>query len=223
MFDGEELTPTYQIPVQRGAGMAFMNLNPAFEKAREDFSSVNPEQMAARSRLAYDEKKKLFKVPFLGSVYTVSYPGGEVEGPKESGVPLEIRVLILHYLTGASGIPLNSRLISFKELPSGSIYVGPFTQRAVNPLVRIFGAAPEKLVQAATRLGGSRHDLGDVAVTVPFFPLVPLTYVLWLGDEEFPPSGNVLFDSTASTHLATEDYAVMAGMGVFELKKAADL
>ncbi|MCL6560367.1 MAG: DUF3786 domain-containing protein, partial [Firmicutes bacterium] len=57
----------------------------------------------------------------------------------------------------------------------------------------------------------------------PFFPLVPVTYVLWLGDDEFPASGTVLFDSTASTHLATEDYAFIAGMGVFELKKAAGL
>lgn len=203
--------------------MAFMNLNPAVEKAREDFRGGNPEQMAARARVAYDEKEKLFRVPFLGSEYKVNYPGGEVEGPQEAGTPLAVQVLLLHYLTGASGIPLNGRLISFKELPSGSIYVGPFTQRAVNPLLKIFGNAPEKLVEAATCLGGSRYDLGDVAVSVPFFPLVSLTYVMWLGDEEFPSSGNVLFDSTASTHLATEDYAVMAGMGVFELKKAAGI
>lgn len=203
--------------------MAFINLNPAVEKAREDFRDGNPEQMAARSRTAYDEKEKLFRVPFLGCEYRVSYPDGEMAGPREADVSPAVQVLILHYLTGASGIPLNGRLISFKELPSGSIYVGPFTQRAVSPLVKFFGNNPQKLVEAAVRLGGSTYDLGDVAVTVPFFPLAPLTYVLWLGDEEFPPSGGVLFDSTASTHLATEDYAVMAGMGVFELKKAAGI
>lgn len=203
--------------------MAFINLNPAVEKAREDFKDGNPEQMAARARVAYDEQKKLFRVPFLGREYRVSYPDGVVEGPQGPGTPLEIQILILHYLTGASGIPVNGRLISFKELPDGSIYISPFTQRAVNPLVKLFGHSPEKLVEAASHFGGSRYNLGDMAVTVPFFPLVPLTYVLWLGDEEFPPSGNVLFDSTASTHLATEDYAVMAGMGVFEMKKAAGL
>lgn len=203
--------------------MAFMNLNPAVEKAREDFRSVNPVQMATRARVSYAEEEKLFSVPFLGSEYKVSYPDGEIKGPQVADTPKEVQVLILHYLTGASGISSNGCLISFKELPSGSIYIGPFTQRAVNPLLKIFGNTPDKLVEAAIRLGGSRVDLGDVSVTVPFFPMVSLTYVMWLGDEEFPSTGNVLFDSTAPTHLATEDYAVMAGMGVFELKKAVGI
>lgn len=199
--------------------MALMNLKPALEKGRQDISGGNPGQIAARARVVYNEAEKMFIVPFLGSEYRVSYPGGIVERPGADNVPMEVQVLILHYLIGASGIPLNGRLISFKELPGGSIYTGPFTQRAVTPLVKFFGNAPEKLLEAAARLGGASYKLGDVAVTVPFFPLVPLIYVLWLGDEEFSPSGNVLFDSTASSHLATEDYAVMAGMGVFELKK----
>ncbi|MCL6634543.1 MAG: DUF3786 domain-containing protein [Peptococcaceae bacterium] len=203
--------------------MALINLNPALEKAREDFKGGVPERMAARARVPYDENDKIFRVPFLGGEYRVSYPGGEVSGPGGAGAPPAVRVLLLHYLAGASGIPLNGRLVSFKELPGGSIYVGPFTQRAVTPLVKFFSDKPDRLVEAAVRLGGSRYELGDVAVTVPFFPLVPLIYVLWLGDEEFPPSGNVLFDSTAATHLPTEDYAVMAGMGVFELKKTAGI
>jgi hypothetical protein len=198
-------------------------LKPALEKGRRAISGGNPGQMAARARVAYDEAEKMFIVPFLGGEYRVGYPGGTVERAGADRVPLEVQVLILHYLTGASGIPSNGRLISFKELPGGSIYTGPFAQRAVNPLVKIFGNVPDKLVEAAARLGGSKYNLGDVAVMVPFFPLIPLVYVLWLGDEEFPPSGNVLFDSTASSHLATEDYAVMAGMGVFELKKAAGI
>lgn len=203
--------------------MAFINLNPALEKAREDFAKGIPERMAACTRSIYDETEKVFKLTFLGCQYEVRYPDGRVEGPGGAEVPLTVQVLLLHYLTFASGIAPSDQWISFKELPGGSIYVGPFTQRAVNPLVRIFGNAPEKLAEAAVRLGGSRHPLGDMAVTLPFFPLVPITYVLWLGDDEFPPSGTVLFDAAASSHLATEDYAVLAGMGVFELKKAAGL
>lgn len=203
--------------------MAFINLNPAEEKAVVDFGNSNPEQMAARSRVEYDQGDKLFNVRFLGSDYVVSFPDGSVKGPGGAKAPQAVRILILHYLACASGIPPNGRLISFKEMPSGSIYVEPFTQRAINPLVRIFGKEPEKLIEAAERLGGSRYELGDAAVSLPFFPLVPIIYVLWLGDDEFPPSGNVLFDSTAPTHLATEDFAILAGMGVFEMKRAAGL
>lgn len=203
--------------------MAFINLDPAVKKAVEDFSKINPGQMAARSRVEFDERGQLFKVIFMGLEYKVSYPAGEVTGPGEKTAPQAVRILILHYLAGASGISPNGRLISFKELPGGSIYVGPFTQRAINPLIKFFGNNPAKLLEAAESLGGARYDLGDMAVSLPFFPLVPVIYVLWQGDDEFPPSGNVLFDSTAPTHLATEDYAVIAGMGVFELKKRAGI
>ncbi|MCL6431107.1 MAG: DUF3786 domain-containing protein [Anaerolineae bacterium] len=203
--------------------MAFINLNPALEKARDDFAAGNPEQMAARARVEFDLEAGFFKIPFLGVQYIVTFPGGEVQGPREAAVPIEIRILLLHYLTGASGIPVNGRLISFKELPDGSIYIGPFTQRSINPLKKFFGSNPQAMVEAAGLLGGSRVELGDAAVTIPFFPLIPITYVIWEGDDEFPPSANVLFDSTASAHMATEDYAVMAGMGVFAMKKAAGI
>jgi hypothetical protein len=200
--------------------MALINLDPALEKAREDLSCGDPEQMAARAKVAYDSGAACFHVPFLGALYRVSFPDGRVSGPGGDVSP-PVQVLLLHYLTGASGIAPEGRLVSYKELPGGDIYIVPFTHRAINPLVRIFGDSPQKLILAAEKLGGKKAAPGDVSVTVPFFPLVPLTFVLWEGDDEFPPSGNVLFDCTASTHLATEDYAYLAGIGVFELKKAA--
>jgi len=82
-----------------------------------------------------------------------------------------------------------------------------------------FGQFPEKLKIAAELLGGRISSLGDICVTIPVFPSIPLTFVLWLGDEEFPPSGNILFDASAPFYLPTEDYAVLAGLTVYELKK----
>lgn len=198
-----------------------INLEPALVKAREDLSMSDPGQMAARARVIFNPYTAIFKIPYLGSYYYVSFPAGKVDGPRSQVSPA-VQVLLLHYLTGASGIQPNGRLISFKELPGGDIYITPFTHRAINPLVKIFGSSPRTLIVAAEKLGGKKAGLGDVSVTVPFFPLIPITYVIWEGDDEFPASGNVLFDCTASAHLATEDYAVMASMGVFELKKAAE-
>lgn len=199
--------------------MVYMNLIPAIEKAREKLARSNPELMAARAQVLYDRSAGLFKVPFLGCDYNVSFPGGEITEAGGSNVPKDAWLLILHYLTGAGGEPVCGRLISFKELPDGMLYNEPFTGRAIKPLVKIFGQMPEKLKEAAEKLGGWPVPLGEVGVTIPFFPLVPVTYIIWLGDDEFPASGNILFDASAPGYLATEDYAVMAGMGVFKMKK----
>jgi hypothetical protein len=53
------------------------------------------------------------------------------------------------------------------------------------------------------------------------FPLVPVTHVLWRGDEEFDPEAGILFDVTIPGHLPTEDIAALAGASVYRLMAAA--
>ena len=59
-------------------------------------------------------------------------------------------------------------------------------------------------------LGGRKADYGDVAVTINTFRQTPITLVLWKGDKEFAPEGNVLFDSTISDYLPVEDIIVLS-------------
>ncbi len=204
--------------------MALINLNPAHDKARSELAGIAPWDAARRAAVGYDPESGVFRVPFLGKEYLVSFPGGEVSpGGGEGDVPLASRVCILHYLTHASDVGLAGRYLTFKELPSGSIYVGPFNNRAVRPLVSIFGPRPRKLLEAGEKLGGRRVEVGDWAVTVNVFPKIPITFVIWEGDDEFPPSGNILYDASAPFHLETEDYALLPGLAVFEMKKLAGL
>lgn len=204
--------------------MALINLNPAHDKALAEFAGIVPEDAARRASVNYDRESRVFHIPFLGTEYSVSYPDGEIAaGREKESVPLTNKVCILHYLTHASDIMPAGRYITFKELPNGSIYTGPFNNRAIRPLVSIFGARPVMLVKAAEKLGGRRVEAGDWAVTVDVFPKVPITFVIWEGDEEFPPSGNILYDATAPMHLETEDYALLPGLAVFEMKKLSGL
>lgn len=203
--------------------MALVNLNPAHEKAKENFSRSVPEIMAANSGVTYHSDSCVFEISFLGREYRISHPEGNVDALDGGNVPLENRICILHYLTGASAAGLEGRHISFSELPSGFIYVTPFTNRCIRPLVSIFGREPQKLIEAGEKLGGKREELGDYAVTVPVFPKIPITFVLWEGDDEFPPSGNVVFDASAPEHLETEDYALLPGLAVFTMKRLAGL
>ncbi|MCL6610035.1 MAG: DUF3786 domain-containing protein [Peptococcaceae bacterium] len=204
--------------------MALINLNPAHDKARAEFSVISPLDAARRAAVRYDQDKGIFRVPFLGREYLVSFPDGEItldEGGED--VPLTERVCILHYLVRAGDVGLAGRYVTFKDLPNGSIYVGPFNNRAVRPLVSVFGSRPEMLVMAGEKLGGTRVDVGDWAVTVGVFPKVPITFVIWEGDDEFPPSGNILYDASAPYHLETEDYALLPGLTIFAMKKLAGL
>ena len=154
--------------------------------------------------------KAIITVEFLNQAYQVTLPDIDVAlvgGGAE--VPLSDKILILHYLTLASGVPLSHKMTAFQELPEGANYLRTFSKRSIEPLVRYFGGEPERLMEVAKRLGGQKADYGDAAVTINGFKFVPVTLVLWRGDEEFPPRCNILFDSTIPEYLSTYDITVL--------------
>jgi hypothetical protein len=193
------------------------NLGETLDLARKLFSQKQALAMAANSGCLYDMEKNRFTVPFLGQKYLVSYPDGAVTTSEHTEAPIITAILLLHYLVQATGVAPSGQWISFKELQGGSIYIEPFQHRAIIPFVKNFGASPEKFSLAAEKLGGEKSRHGDIAYIIPALPRVPLLYILWEGDDEFPPNGNILFDGYANAYLHTEDFAFIGGMMVAAL------
>ena len=77
------------------------------------------------------------------------------------------------------------------------------------------------MLDAAKKLNGKILDTGDAAVELSYFPCVPITCIVWKGDEEFPAEASVLFDETADLFFSAEDMAVAGQMAVVELLKAS--
>ena len=48
-----------------------------------------------------------------------------------------------------------------------------------------------------------------------------LTVILWLGDDEFPPESQILFDSNITSGFDAEDLAVMGDIFIPALKRLA--
>jgi hypothetical protein len=138
-------------------------------------------------------------------------------GDGSTEASLRDKILILHYFAGAKGILATGKLIAYKQLPGGVSYFPAFYKRAINPLVRHFGKSPELLRKAAAKLGGREADYGDVSVTIDAFSRVPITLVLWRGDEELAPNGNILFDANISDYLSTEDVTVLTETIIWKL------
>jgi len=209
-------------PDDRFANQSYMNWDVTLEIARGRLGDSEPQNIARAAAVRYDAAAGEFVVPYLNQEHLVRYPSGEVYLPQGEEAPIVNKILILHYLEQAEGVPLHHKWISFKEIPGGQIYINPFYNRAIRPLIKLFGSDPQGLITAGSALGGKKESLGDASVVVPVFPMVPVAYVIWEGDEEFEPSGNILFDESAPHYLPLEDYAVIAGSAVFELRKQVD-
>ena len=154
--------------------------------------------------------KRVITLQYLNESYQVTLTDFEVSRLDDSKpVPLRDKLLILHYFIRAKGSPLSHKIITYKELPEGIGYFPTFYKRAIKPIIDSFGRQPRRLLKAAGELGGCKVDYGDLAVTINAFSRVPITLVLWQGGDEFPPEGSILFDSTISDYLATEDITVL--------------
>ncbi len=189
---------------------------PALDKAVADLQSLDPWVVALRSdtqHISLTETSSQIGVRFWGADYVVRYPEISVE-EAETGVepPIAVKILILHYLINADGTLLADSWIAFRELPDGRVYDAAFRRRANLRLAQVFGRDLDGFVAAAEALGGTRLTYGDASFLFNIFPRLRLAAVLYLADEEFPASANVLFDAAASHYLPTEDLAVLGGM-----------
>ncbi|NLC11904.1 MAG: DUF3786 domain-containing protein [Firmicutes bacterium] len=201
-------------------GRGKYNIEVALEKAIHNLAAKNPREVSVNSGINFNRESKEYLVPFLGSRFFVHHETGKVtSAASKEEAPLHTRLLILHYLYTANGRPLAGEWITFKELPGGQIYVKPYTNRAIRPLEKAFGSRPDRLLTAAAKLGGKEGNFGDFCAVLQVLPRVPMAFVLWEGDEEFPPRGNILYDANASCYLPTEDYALLPGIVIGELLK----
>ncbi|ATW24359.1 DUF3786 domain-containing protein [Candidatus Formimonas warabiya] len=197
--------------------MANFNLDVTLKKSLEEFKSKRAEDMAWKTGTEYRDGK--FSLTFLNLPVEVTYPEGVVVN-KITGEEIGLieRILILHYFTHSGGSPILNKNITFKELPGGNIYIDPFSNRCIRPLIHVFGKDLDRFRSAGEKFGGEKQAFGDISFRFYPLPRIPVTFVLWGEDEEFPPNANIILDESASDYLPTEDYAFLCGMLFGKLK-----
>lgn len=195
----------------------------AFKIAAAEIAAKDPQDIGRKAGVDYLRERQCFAFEFIGRPIYVTFPEcrlGLVQGGEE--IPLTEQVLILHYLNQADGTPEQNEPITYREVPSGEFYYPAFFKRAEAPLLKAFGLKPELLPPAALELKGiplTGH--GDVAAQFRPLPRVPVTLVVWAGDDEFEPSAKILFDRSIPHYLTTEDIAWVSGMIVYRLMRLA--
>ena len=148
-------------------------------------------------------------IQFFSEPYSVQFPQVEFYSPTRKTVSLVSRILLLHYIIRADGSPLTRKWVGYKDIPGGLLYASVFARRVTEPLVRKFGSSAKWFSEIGATLGGEPVGIGDASFILQVFPYLPVQYVLWEGDEEFPPSAQLLFDASADHYLSLEDMVVL--------------
>ncbi len=211
--------------------LASDNYGVALRLAAEKLRTLDPPAAAARSGAVWEPAAEgggegpsgSFAFRFLGTDCRVEYPKAEVSCGGAGGrrpAPIWDSILVLHYLGSEGPVPAATEPVAFAQIPSGAFYDAAFQRRSRAPVVRAFGARPERLLDAAAAVDGRPWDRGDASLVIPAFPRVDVYVVIYRGDDEFPADGTMLFSSNVASFLSTEDVAVLAGMVAGRLGKA---
>lgn len=197
------------------------SLKLTLEVAREQLSGITDiarQCQKCGADIQITDSAKIIMLSYLNRICRISLPDMEVHYlDNHQVISSREKLLILHYFLHAGGISLSHRMVSFKELPETKNYFRTFHRRAIQPILNAFGKEPDRLLSTALLYGGRPSSYGDIAVTIDAFPRVPVTFVLWKGDDEFPSDANLLFDSTVTDYLPAEDIIVLSEIVTWKL------
>lgn len=191
-----------------------------YEHNRAQLKNYAPEEIALKSGSDYDPERKEFTVWLMGEKLIVVYPTGEVLDENRSDVrEFPVKTLVLRYLIHAEGPPPTGREINYRDVPGGQVYYRNFYGRCLMRLARTAGKNMDGFQAVMEKLNGVKTGYGDISYRFRFLNNIYLTFVVWRGDDEFPPESNILFDANTPYYLDAEDLAVVGDIAIGMLQK----
>jgi hypothetical protein len=175
----------------------------------ESLAKAGPNAVCHRSGATYSEERRGYFLPVLNQKYLILPEEKKIYCMKGDFCEEETLrdyfylMVLLYLLQAQEGEPTHT-WISEKELKGGTTFFrGPHALRT-EELKNAFGKSPDVFLEAGKRLGGVELLFGDKAISLMVFPKVPLAYVLWKEDAEFPAQVTVMFDSTIQKHFSLD-------------------
>lgn len=190
---------------------------------KERYRSLAVQDICRRCQAEFDEKAGAFRLTMLSVPLLVSWP--EYELTVEKSGPLDkiiassySQMLIIRYLIEGGAAPLTDKFLTYREMPWGDVYDANFQGRCIKRLAHSFGNRPDSFREATERLGGSKLGFGDASYELQWFENLRARLIIWEGDDEFPPSSQILFSDNTVVAFTAEDRAAVGDLLINALK-----
>lgn len=170
------------------------------------------------------EEGEYLTLRHFGRKYGVSRETGRIAPfgcPEPSlNVRLNIYTLFGYVKRGAR---FQDRWVSFENLRGASPFAAAFRRGELEPFARAFSGKTALLRQAYASLGGAPLAGPDAGWQANAFDCIPVRFLFWDGDDEFPAQANLLFDVSAVEFIHVESVVTIASVGVDRLFEQAGL
>lgn len=200
-----------------------------FEHYEELFRKADAREMAARCGAMWDGKE--FFVTLLGKTYAISHPvyGIREMNPPESpaathpplgkgGIGLQLQTFLLRFLLESKDVAWQGGWKTFREMPWGELYIKPYTGRVLTRAAFTFGTRLSAFKAACEKMGAVAVSHGDAGYQFQLIGGYAMQILVWEGDDEFPPSAQVLYSDNFETGFAPEDRVVAGDILITAIK-----
>lgn len=190
----------------------------------ELYKNADPEEIAKRLSIPYDENNKEFTLKFFGTTYKISWPDFQIDHlPDDMGFyPLEemiyAKILTIRFLLNGATSLGSGKFKTYREMPWGEVYLRQFDGRCIKRLAFSYGNRIKDFSGIMEHIHALPIKHGDVAYQIEIFPGYQVQMILWEGDEEFPPSSQILFSDNFPVSFQAEDMAQMGDVMIGSLK-----
>ena len=182
------------------------------------FRELKPEDVKLRLKeVRWDGKE--FYVNLLGREFALSHPEYAIRALDAGKLPpLPVQTFLLRYLLEGRDVLWLGGWKTFREMPWGETYVKPFTGRALSRAAFTFGFRMDAFRAACALMGAAAVGSGDAGYEFALLGGYKLRLLIWEGDEEFPPSAQILYSDNFAEGFTAEDRVVAADILITTIK-----
>ena len=131
---------------------------------------------------------------------------------------LPCQTFLLRFLLEGRAAEPSGGYKTFREMPWGEMYIGPYTGRVLTRAAFTFGTRVEKFRAACEAMGALAIPHGDAGFQFDFLGGYRMQIMVYAGDEEFPPSSQVLYSDNFESGFAAEDRVVAGDILISAIK-----
>ena len=180
------------------------------EQAWGILSELDPKDVCSRAGVIFDDSSCLYTLESFSQDLFVSTKDKKMFGITSTSNFLLDELSryssfsILWYLISARDICPSGKLVKPADMPGGLIYLRGSHMLPLNRIAEKYGRDIIGFLKRGKELGGEQLSYGDASIRLLPFPRVPVTILLWGGDDEFPARADLLFDDTCRFQLPAD-------------------
>jgi hypothetical protein len=198
-----------------GTGKNVNQLEEFYDELIVEIKKIDPLTISETAEVQYiGEGVPRLIIPFLHSWFVLEFLPYRITGRHGDVDTLPLKVLVLQHLIAAAenqaaSMRVVGEWIDCRSLANAKVMGAHFMEVTAELLARFFALEREDKLRRVLKWSGKPIDLGDEAYVFKIFPRLPVAFINWAADDEFPAYSKILFDVSAANYMPTHGLAVL--------------